>query len=478
MTTRRAAVRDFQRIALPHRPRAAGITYVVVMIYLVLFAVLALGFYASSTTSTQVTKNEVHVERAQLAAQSGLSFFRYHLGHVNIPGGTTQAALLSTAASQLGTRLNGTANMGSDTVGSSTSAIAIPNVASHYISYDSEGSGFRGNITRSDSDLVVNITGRAAGGATTASGRGVQLRFRATPNDTSIFGYGMVTNGALSLSGGILRGVPDASRGSYFSGNLTSSHPLTMSGSAVVSGQVYFSNASGTVSGSGSISGTTNSSQWPQYIHTGTPAPEFPTVDTTPYLNYLNSVTATVITGSTSATPLSNIRIKAGTNPSFSGGGTINGLIYIEAPNRVTFSGGTHITGVIVVDNPNETTSTNSITFSGGGTLLGPENLPSSYGDLRDMTGASILAPNFAVNLTGGSASFGGSILAKSVGLSGGSGGSVNGAVITYGTASTTFSGGSGFTFTNTGPAAVPTTGLSFSGHFAPVPTSYTELVP
>ena len=107
----------------------------------------------------------------------------------------------------------------------------------------------------------------------------------------------------------------------------------------------------------------------------------------------MNTVSMTVITGSTSTTPLSNIRIKAGVNPTFSGGGTIKGLIYIETPNKVTFSGGTNMTGVIVVDNPNEATPTNAIIFSGGGVMQGPENLDSSYGTLRTMTGALILRP-------------------------------------------------------------------------------------
>ena len=458
--------------------RRAGITFVITLIFLVLFSVLALGFYASTETAVQVTKNDVHTARAQLAAESGLSFFRYHLAHVTIPAGTTQANLLSTVATQLGTRLNGTANMSNDTVGLTSSAVKVPSTATRYITSDLQGAGFRANLTRSNNDIVVTITGRGGGAAGASSPRGVQLNFRPTPNDTSIFGYGMVTNGAVSLSGGILKGIPDATRGSFFSANMTASHPLSMSGSANVTGQVYFTNPTGTVSGSGTISNVSNSAQWGPYIHAGSPAPEFPGIDTSAYLAYLNSVPYTLITASTSATPLGNIRIKAGTNPSFSGGGTINGLVYIEAPNKVTFSGGTHLTGVIVVDNPSEATSTNAIIFSGGGTMLGPENLPASYGALRTMTGASILAPNFTVTMTGGSASFGGSIFAKAVSLSGGSGGIVNGTVVSYGAASTTFSGGSGFTFTNTGPAAIPTTGVSFSGKLSPVSSTYTEIVP
>jgi hypothetical protein len=447
------------------------------LLFFALFAVMSLGFYASTTTAVEVSRNDVHTARSRLAAESGMMFIRYHLAHVSLPAGTATNAILATVATQLGTRLNGSLNLGGGSIGSSASAVNIPANASQYITLNStSGDGFRVDLTLSGTDVLATVSGRAGGIA--SAGRGVQLKYRPTPNDTSVFGYGLATGGTLSLSGGILKGIPDATRGSFMSTANSASHPLTMSGSALVSGDVYFTNSSGTVSGGGSIHGTTNTAAWDQYVHPGSTAPEFPAVDTTAYLNYLNSVSYTTITASTSATPLSNIRVKAGCNANFSGGGTITGLIYIEAPNRVTFSGGTNITGVIVVDNPNEGTSTNSITFSGGGSMLGPENLPASYGALRTMTGASILAPNFTVSMTGGSASFGGSMLVKAVGLSGGSGGVVNGTVISYGTASTSFTGGSGFTFTNTGAAAIPTTGVSFSGHLAPVSSSYAEISP
>src|SRR6185369_6913072 len=130
----------------------------------------------------------------------------------------------STVATQLSTHLNGTSNMGGDVVGSSASAITIPSIASRYIAVDSEGTGFRALIERSGNNLVATITGRGAGSAAaTSNGRGMRLTFHPTPNDTSIFGYGMVTNGGLSLSGGVLKGIPDATRGSFFSGNNTAS---------------------------------------------------------------------------------------------------------------------------------------------------------------------------------------------------------------------------------------------------------------
>jgi hypothetical protein len=447
------------------------------MLFLVVFSTLAIGFYAACTTATQTAANDEHVAHAQNAAESGMAFARYQLSRFVVPASTTQGQLLSTAATALSQQLNGTRNLGAMTVGfpSGGSVINVPSLSYQHIPIGDGSASFRADVTQSGSQLVVKSTGcYGAAGVT----RAIQLNFAVVQNSGTIFNYGLAAKGAVTLSGGILQGVPDASRGSFLSTTLATNTPLTMSGSANVSGQVYFTNPNGSVSGNGSISGTTNPALWPNYVHKNVTAPEFPAVDPTPYANYLATVTPTIITGSTSATPLSNIRIKAGANPTFSGGPTINGLIYIEAPNKVSFSGGAHITGVIVVDDPNESTSTNAIVFSGASTISGPENLPTSYGALRTMTGASVLAPNFAVSLSGGSSTFGGSVLAKSLSMSGGSGGSVNGSAIIYGTASSTFSGGSGFTFTNTGPAAIPTAGVHFSGYFAPVAASYAEVSP
>jgi Tfp pilus assembly protein PilX len=454
--------------------RRRGVASALAMLFLILVSVLALGFYGSATVAIEVSRNDVKVSRAQLAAESGMQFLRFHLRQVVLTAGTPQNQVLQTVATQLSTRLNGTLNMGTRTVGYTTggSVISIPSLSNQYISFDGAGTSFRAEIRQSGTQLQVTVKGRDNTGG---MARAIQLNYTAVPDDTSVFGYGLATKGSVTLSGGILNGVPDSARGSFFSTSSAAS-PLTMSGSANISGQVYFTSASGTVSGSGTIDNVSNPALWGPLIHTSTAAPEFPSVDTSAYAAYLVGK-ETIITGSTSATPLSNIRIKAGANPNFSGGGTYKGVIYIEAPNKVTFSGAAKITGVIVVDNPNETTSTNTIIFSGGSTLTGPENLDASYGELRSMTGASIIAPNFSVSLSGGSSSFGGSVLAKSVSASGGSGGTVNGSVLAYGTASTTYSGGSGFTFSNS-VNVLPSVGLSFTGHFFAVLPSYQEVAP
>jgi len=94
------------------------------------------------------------------------------------------------------------------------------------------------------------------------------------------------------------------------------------------------------------------------------------------------------------------------------------------------------------------------------------------------MGGASILAPNFILTMSGGTSTLGGSVVVKSTALSGGANGLVNGTVISMSTtAATTWSGGAGFTFTNSTTSMKPT-GVRFTGNYWPVGSSYVELTP
>jgi hypothetical protein len=79
----------------------------------------------------------------------------------------------------------------------------------------------------------------------------------------------------------------------------------------------------------------------------------------------------------------SNIVIPPNTNPSFSAGTTLKGVIYVKTPNRVSFSGNTSIQGVIVTDTTGQVgnLNTNTVTFQGGFDSKGVETLDPSYGD-------------------------------------------------------------------------------------------------
>src|SRR5438477_12347687 len=77
---------DSRSAAPQQRPaplKRQGITSVLAMMYLCLFSVLAIGFYASATMSTQLAGNEKQGADAQSATESGLQFVKYQMASLN-----------------------------------------------------------------------------------------------------------------------------------------------------------------------------------------------------------------------------------------------------------------------------------------------------------------------------------------------------------------------------------------------------------
>ena len=66
-------------------PRRFGFASVLAMLFLVLFATLAVGFCAATSLSAQVARNEQTLAISQVSAESGLQFMRYQLGIMTIP---------------------------------------------------------------------------------------------------------------------------------------------------------------------------------------------------------------------------------------------------------------------------------------------------------------------------------------------------------------------------------------------------------
>ena len=455
-------------------------TSVLAMLYLALFSALALGFYAQTNLSAQVSGNEERVLAAQVAAESGLQFLRYQLSRVKVPPTVAPADVLEDVYDQLSARLDNTLNLGAKVVGytgGAAPAIQIPSEPDGFIPLLKDGSRFRATITPvGGGKLRIKTVGRAAGGIT----RAIAMEFVEVPIRSPVLDYGVATRGTVSLSKAFILGTPDAARGSLLSTNTADSTAVELSGwTAEVGGDVYLSHPTGQVTGDGVVAGDSDDDgNWDGHVHPNTPAPEFPSADTSAYVAYLVGK-ETVITGSTGAAYLSNIRIRAGANPTFSGGGTYEGVILIEAPNQVTFSGGPTIRGVIVAANPEEASAGNKISFTGGTTVHGPETLPDSFGTLKAMKGSVVLAPNFSLDLSGGSTTFGGAVLAKAMTVTGGSGGTITGTVMLTGNAELSMTGGSTITIADGGAGVPPIpSGMRFTHTYAPYPATYLEVSP
>ncbi len=256
---------------------------------------------------------------------------------------------------------------------------------------------------------------------------------------------------------------------------------LDLDGNSEVSGDVSFSNpdAQLLMDSNSKIAGLRKGQgELYEHIHYGVPEPEFPTVSTAAFLPYATNV-LTVVGKKYDSGVLKNIRIKAGTNPEFDSNIELQGIIYIETPNHVKFSSNTKITGAIVVqDNPTGDVTTNSILFSSNARILPIDTLPATADfplGLRQLTGATILAPKFAVTFNSNFGSTGGSIIAGKMHFDSNADGTVKGSVINLEDTMVQMDSNAEITIESQGTSNYPA-GVSFGSRFAPLPDTYREV--
>ncbi len=463
------------------RPTRRGITAVLAMFYVTLFGALALGFFAAVNTAVTISSNDEKMNRAMVAAESGMQFVRAQMVTLSIPYGTPQSQLLSTVWTQLQGKLNGTGNMGgSDPTklvdGSGVSTIYVPGITAgtqSWMSLDNSGLAMQATIQESGTNFVVTVTGKSGG--TSPIQRRIQMTYSIAQNTGYIFNYGIasrgrvVMNGSASVTGSIMSGTAVAA-------------PLTMTGTPAISGDFsYCSPPSAPSYGAGRIAGNTQtSSQFMDHVHPGISPPEFPVVDSSAFAAFVPAAGTSGPSVVQTATPaiknFSNIRIKANSNPTFSNT-TFKGVVYVETPNKITFSGNTTLQGVIVVQNsPTGTYTTNTMTFGGNVTVSGVETLSqATYGALTAMKGGTLLAPTFAASFTGTVSGTSGSILTDKASFTGNFIPTVKGSIITLQDVDTVIGGTTNMNITGVAGSGQPT-GVFFGNHYSPIPSSYTEV--
>src|SRR5688572_20373682 len=109
-----------------NRPARKGVTAVLAMLYLTLMASLALGFYSASNTAVMVSHNEQRVERARLAAESGIQFVHFHISRILIPPKTPADDRFDVMAARLATAINGSGNVNNGAIYVDSDLIRIP----------------------------------------------------------------------------------------------------------------------------------------------------------------------------------------------------------------------------------------------------------------------------------------------------------------------------------------------------------------
>ena len=444
------------------------------MLFMVIFSTLALGFYASTTMSVQVARNDQRTAKALLAAESGVQFMRYHLANVTIPPNSPNP--LADLCSNLQTSLNGSMNLGSNHVSLVGNTIYIPVETGGYISTNTtDASGFTACITDHGGNIVCTVTGRSGLSASAVSDKAVSLDFTRQAITTSVFNYAVASKGQVTVSKGTLGGVTGVSPNSIATlMSAKGSNPAFSISGGTIGGDINVT-ASGLASVTGgSVGGSSNVTDI-LANHTHVVAdPTFPVFDTTVFAQY-----ATNAYGGATGGTLTNVIIPPNTNPKFTGNTTIQGILYIQSPNTVTFRGNTTLQGFIVFENAG-TTSNNVISMSGN---FSEGTLPagSQFDALRTTTGIAILAPTTTLTMSGSTDSQvrGNMILGTFE-----NGGAANveidqGTLMTLNTTSSSaayFHGAKTVKWTSTGQNNKPSQGVSYNTMYVPVGGSYREL--
>ncbi len=459
-----------------HRASASrgGFSAIFAVMYMAMFGALAIGFCASTNTAVQVSNNDQRATAAQTASESGMDFMRYQLAQVKIPPGTPPNMVMSSLFTQLSRNMNGTRNMGSDVVGLSGNVIYIPANTAHSIKLDADGlSSFAIAITSWGSDIVVRASGRH--GSTSSASRGITMDFTCKSLPSSVFDFALASRGQVVLNKGAITAVTGVSSSiTSIMSDLSAPGAITLNGGSV-GGDLNFVTGGAPIVNGGSVAGTSNTALIAtQHSHIVNPPPEFPTVDTTAFVQY---ATNAYVDG---AALQQNIVIPAGTNPNFSSGATVQGIMYIKSPNTVTFRGDFNLQGFIVFENAGST-AVNSLDFRGS---VSQTAVPggAQFDAVRAASGISILAPTAAVSMSGSTDSNSkGSVIVGTFNYSGAANLIMNsGTLMTLsnGPNSLVISGSKSILFTATGEFNQPSVGVTYTSYFSPKPSTYQEILP
>jgi hypothetical protein len=441
------------------------------MIFVLILSALAASIATFSATNVQVSDNQRQANRALVSAQSGLEVMRHYLSGIKVSSTVAPANRLQTIAAQLQSKLSSAA--GTYIVSSYDASAKTLTVPSVLLSSES-GQAFNVTISYGDDydSLIMDITGTSR-----QASKRIRLDFDFATIGSTVFDFGIASKGPVQMRGSVeVEGFNEAIEASVYIESENSNLALEMIGKSSIAGEVKIVNPLAIValSNASSIFGETGEAAL-QHVHIGVPPCDFPTPYPANFEQYVVN-TFDPATDTTANITLENIRIPAGTNPSFSGNVVIRGLAFIEAPNVVRFGGNAQIIGIIIgngdLDCP---AAENRIEFLGTVNSYDVSGLPDEgFGQLKKEAGTFILAPGFSVCFGGNFQAINGVIAASGVQFFGNAGGTINGSVVNYGQTAMNLDGNTDLVFNRSGIAKNPA-GFEPSKVLQFLPASYCE---
>jgi len=443
-----------------HKSRK-GIALLMAMIFLAILSAWAVSIYSISGANLQLAENQRRADSTRACAESGLEVIRFRLAQVSMPGTTAAPDKFNNLVTFLQNYL--TANYDEPNL-----ITILP------VTLDSTaGQSFSAKISTDDPLDAETIQADVTGTYGTIT-RTIRVNYNFGPKPIPIFEYGLATKGSLVLSGSVELGTVAFDSDIYIESE-NNDNTLTMTGPSQIAGDVYITNDDPNVDigNSSSIGGETGQAAIDNHVFPGTAQTEFPVPDPTYFEHYVQNT----YDPNNVLTEYENVRIPAGTDPTFSDDVILRGIVFIETPNKVKFEGNTTITGIIVGDGDvNDNSETNRIDFLGTVDSRPVSELPDTFGEIKNETGTFIMAPGFGVSFGGNFTTLNGLIAANGVNFFGNAGGMIDGSIINYSDTTMTLSGSTDLIFKHSGTDEIPA-GFDFEIILKYDPASYLEIV-
>ncbi len=451
-----------------HNRRASAL--LVSLMFVLIFAGLAISMMTMSGTNVQLASNHHNVNGALVAAQSGQEAMRYWLSRVLFSSSTPVASYFSAVVTALKDDLqdNGITNVAVQTDGS-IGTVTLDSAT---------GLTFDGQISVDSSQptiLQARVTGHSGDIART-----ITILYNIQPYVFPIFNYGLATKGPVNFPGNpTITGVNAAWEADIFVESASNPIAMLSIGNLNFDGEVSIGNPAANIDFQADviIAGDHGQTAIDNHVSIGNDSPEFPAPDTDRFRVY---ATGPIINGSspllTSPGPtLTNAMIPAGTNPVFTGGVTINGVLFIESPNKVTFSKNVALNGIIVGDGDvvNPDPSSRRIDIKGN-FASGPYPSDPQFDVIRSEVGTSVLAPGFFVTFAGNFSTLEGVVAVSGVHFSGNVNAQMKGSIINYSNSPTVIEGNAVMNFDRADSTKTPA-GFDLYRELDYVPTSYAE---
>lgn len=422
-----------------------GIALLTALVFVAIFSALSVGMFTMSHQNTLAARNLHAANTARSSADSGLEIIRYYMSQVAIPGAVpvsqrfahvVNAFTGSSSIVPAGIHCSLSADGSTIYFGTLQSPVVLDDGESFYATI--RATGITGVQTR-----VYGASGQIR--------RTINAGFTYGTRPNSVFDYGVATKGPLELDGGTLTGYTVRAESDVYVESINNNNALgVLKKKSEIAGKAKIVNPDAIVTVVGKIGGYTGEEAIEKSVEVGVAPTEFPYPDASHFEQYA--------TGGyyESGTTLENMKIRAGTNPSFAGGTVIKGILYVESPNTVTFSGNVTIKGMIVCEGDwQDNSASNQLDFTGS---VDSYALPadSKFDAMRNEKGTFIMAPGFEVSFWGSFGTVNGAISGNGIKFGGNAGGIVEGSVINYSDTTMTVVGSSDIIFNRSGITKIP----------------------